>query len=99
MQLAAIHQIKSKREIHLQRPRPDYRKSYWQLQAQLQTMATENPSVYSVKTMNQKKKLLKRRLEKIVADVAIEMTKANAQLNERSVPNVKSWTILPEFYL
>ena len=53
-------------------------------------MATENPSVYSVKTMNQKKKLLKRRLEKIVADVAIEMTKANAQLNERSAPNVKS---------
>lgn len=59
------------------------------LQAQLQTMATENPSVYSVKTMNQKK-MLKRRLEKIVADVAIEMTKANAQLNERSAPNVKS---------
>lgn len=69
------------------------------LQAQLQTMATENPSVYSVKTMNQKKKRLKRRLEKIVADVAIEMTKANAQLNKRSAPNVKKWTILPEFYL
>ena len=44
-----------------------------------------------------KKKLLKRRLEKIVADVAIEMTKANAQLNERSALNVKSLTILPEF--
>ena len=29
------------------------------LQAQLQTMATENPSVYGVKTMNQKKTVKK----------------------------------------
>ena len=58
-------------------------------QAQLQTMATENPSINSVKTKKQKT-LLKRSLEKIVVDVAINMTKANAQLKERSAENVTS---------
>ena len=58
-------------------------------QAQLQTMATENPSINSVKTKKQKT-LLKRSLKKIVVDVAINMTKANAQLKERSAQNVTS---------
>ena len=63
-------------------------------QAQLETMATENPSINSVKTKKQKT-LLKRSLERIVVDVAINMTKANAQLKERSAQNVTSWSILP----
>ena len=58
-------------------------------QAQLQTMVTGNPSINSVKT-KKKKTLLKRSLEKIVVDVAINMKKANAQLKERNVLNVTS---------
>ena len=45
-------------------------------------MATENLTINSVKARNKK-----HALEKIVADVAINMTKANAQLKERHVQN------------
>jgi len=58
-------------------------------QAQLQTIATENPSINSVKTRN-KIPLLKRSSEKIVVDVAINMTRANTQLKERRAQNVTS---------
>ena len=58
----------------------------------MQTMAAENLSINSVKARNKKPAL-----EKIVADVAINVTKANAQLKERHVQNAISSIILPSF--
>ena len=58
----------------------------------MQTMAAENLSINSVKARNKKPAL-----EKIVADVAINVTKANAQLKERHVQNATSSIILPSF--
>ena len=58
-------------------------------------MATENLSINSVKARNKHPAL-----EKIVADVAINMTKVNAvnaQLKERHVQNAISSIILPLF--
>ena len=55
-------------------------------------MATENLSINSVKARNKHPAL-----EKIVADVAINMTKVNAQLKERHVQNATCSIILPLF--
>lgn len=55
-------------------------------------MGTENLSVNSVKVRNKKPAL-----EKILADVAINMTKVNAQLKERHVQDATSSITLPLF--